>query len=100
MTTNLKINLKSNERRAAIDKSLKALKHHFSCSDKTCPVIACKKILRLHQHLGVCSRTKLTCCICKQFLALISLHSQSCNISSCPIPNCPLFKEIRAKFLR
>lgn len=81
-------------REAKIQKSCSAMSHHFNCKSTNCTVISCRKIKKLNHHKETCRRP--SCGICRQYIALISYHSKTCNENICSIPHCSQFKNLRS----
>lgn len=46
----------------------------------------CRSMKRLLQHITIC--TISNCIICKDTQKIISMHSEHCNKSTCPVPTC------------
>lgn len=66
--------------------SAKALEHYFNCKGKKCKKLAALKIGKVHFHSLLCQ--KLTCIVCKQFLALMHFHYKICQSKGCRVPKC------------
>ncbi|XP_039255254.2 CREB-binding protein-like isoform X2 [Styela clava] len=72
-----------------VERCMQSLVHACQCKNANCNMPACYKMKKVVHHAKTCKKkTKGTCPICKQLIALCCYHAKHCKEKKCPVAFC------------